>query len=45
MPDGRIKHVHVVARPVQDGSHDTEFVGAVTDITEHKEAEQKLKEQ
>ena len=45
MPDGRIKQVHVVARPVQNGSHDTEFVGAVTDITERKEAEQKLKEQ
>ena len=45
MRDGRVKHVHVVARPVQNGSHDTEFVGAVTDITERKDAEQKLKEQ
>jgi PAS domain S-box-containing protein len=42
MPDGSIKHVHVVARALSDKSGTAEFVGAVTDITEGKRAEKKL---
>src|SRR5204863_9889683 len=34
MPDGSIKHVHVVARPSRTPSGEVEFVGAVMDITE-----------
>ena len=31
MPDGRIKHVHIIGRAVETGN--LEFVGAVTDVT------------
>jgi formate hydrogenlyase transcriptional activator len=40
MPDGRIKHLHVVAKAMQGSSGDIEFVGAVMDITERKRAEE-----
>jgi PAS domain S-box-containing protein len=43
MPDGSIKHVHVVARALIDESGSVEFVGAVMDITERKQAEQKFR--
>jgi transcriptional regulator with GAF, ATPase, and Fis domain len=36
--DGKIKHVRVVGRPVMNESSSPEFVGAVTDITERREA-------
>ena len=36
--DGKIKHVRVVGRPVINESAHPEFVGAVTDITERREA-------
>src|SRR6202167_4115049 len=45
MPNGRVKHVHVLASVLQDASGNREFVGAVTDITEHKTAEGKIREQ
>jgi len=38
MPDGATKHLHVLARPVHDESGNLEFVGAVTDITDRREA-------
>jgi PAS domain S-box-containing protein len=38
MPDGSIKHLHVVAHAVGDESSQVEFVGAVTDITQHYES-------
>jgi formate hydrogenlyase transcriptional activator len=38
MPDGNIKHVRVVARPVMNESDNPEFVGAVTDVTERRAA-------
>jgi len=44
MPDGSVKHVHVVGRPSEDESGRFEFVGAVTDITERKRAEALLSE-
>jgi formate hydrogenlyase transcriptional activator len=43
MPDGRLKHVHALAHVVQDASGTREFVGAVSDITEHKTAEDALR--
>jgi formate hydrogenlyase transcriptional activator len=43
LPDGRVKHVHALAHVVQDASGNREFVGAVTDITEHKAAEEALR--
>ena len=44
MPDGAVKYLRVVAHPSnKDGSADLEFIGAVTDITERKQAEQKFR--
>src|SRR5476651_2538390 len=45
LADGRVKHVHAIARAVQDASGHREFVGAVTDITERKTAEEKIRVQ
>ncbi len=42
-PDGRLKHVHAIAHALQDASGNREFVGAVTDITERKTAEEALR--
>jgi PAS domain S-box-containing protein len=44
MPDGTVKHVHATAHAVTDGSDGIEFVGAVTDVTARRQAEQKLHE-
>jgi DNA-binding NtrC family response regulator len=44
LPDACVKHVRVVGHPSGDGSGDFEFVGAVTDITERKQAEADLKQ-
>jgi PAS domain S-box-containing protein len=41
--DGRVKHVHAIARVIPDGSGNCEFIGAVTDITERKTAEEKIR--
>ena len=43
LPDGSVKHVHVVGNPSRDESGNFEFVGAVTDITERKQAEESLR--
>src|SRR5262249_8723706 len=43
MPDGSVKHLRVVGRPSKDKSGDFEFVGAVTDVTERKRAEEILR--
>ena len=45
MPNGAIKHIHVLAHSHREGSGDIEFIGAVTDITERKLAEEKIREQ
>jgi len=39
MPDGSVKHLHVIAHPARNGSGEVEFVGAVMDVTERKRAE------
>jgi PAS domain S-box-containing protein len=43
MPDGSVKYVHVVAHALNDESGGVEFVGAVTDTTERKRAEEALR--
>src|SRR5260370_34910184 len=43
MPSGAIKHIHVRAHALPDSSVDIEVVGAVTDITERKAAEEALR--
>ena len=45
LPDGRVKHVHAIAHAVQNASGHREFIGAVTDITERKTAEEKIRAQ
>jgi len=42
MPDGSVKYLRVVGRPSKAESGGLEFVGAVTDITERKQAEEAL---
>ena len=44
LPDGRIKHVHALAHALTDASGKREFVGAGIDITEHKKAQENLRE-
>src|SRR6266478_10250435 len=44
MPYGSIKYLRVVGRPLQDEGRRSEFVGAVTDITDQKRAEESLGE-
>ena len=45
LPDGSIKYVRVLAHvSPYAGSSDLEFVGAITDITERKRAEQELQQ-
>src|SRR5579859_5623370 len=39
LPDGVIKHVHVVAHAGRDTSGNLEYAGVVTDITERKRAD------
>jgi signal transduction histidine kinase/DNA-binding response OmpR family regulator len=42
MPDGRVKHIHVVARAVRSEAGDVDFVGAVMDVTSIRLAEREL---
>jgi PAS domain S-box-containing protein len=45
MPDGLVKHVHVVGHLLETGQPGkTELVGAITDITERKRAETALRQ-
>jgi PAS domain S-box-containing protein len=45
MPDGSVKHVHVVGHLLETGQPGkTELVGAITDITERKRAEAALRQ-
>jgi PAS domain S-box-containing protein len=39
LPNGRVKHVHALAHALRDASGDREFIGALTDITEQRQAE------
>jgi formate hydrogenlyase transcriptional activator len=44
MPDGSVKHLHVLARALTTSSGNLEFVGAVTDVTVAKQAEEKIRQ-
>src|SRR3984885_952707 len=44
MPNGSVKHLHVSARVVTTTSGNLEYVGAVTDITAAKQAEEKSRQ-
>ena len=44
LPDGSVKHVHVVGRPVREVPGTLEFVGAVMDITAEKMAIRQIQE-
>src|SRR6266446_2044755 len=43
MPDGSIKHVHVLAQPFKDQCCNVEFVGTLMDVTDSKKAFQEIK--
>jgi len=43
MPDGAVKHLHVIAHFLQNSSGNLEFVGAVMDVTSTKHAEEALR--
>jgi PAS domain S-box-containing protein len=46
LPDGAIKHFHSVGHPVLNEAGDlVEFIGTTVDITERKQAEEKIREQ
>jgi len=42
MPDGSVRHLHVVARASRDESGSLEFIGAVMEVTATKRAEEEL---
>jgi PAS domain S-box-containing protein len=44
MPNGTVKHLHVSARVLTNSSGNLEFVGAVTDVTAAKQAEEKSRQ-
>jgi PAS domain S-box-containing protein len=44
MPDGAVKHVRVTARPFRDSLGEMEFVGAITDVSEEREAQSAIRE-
>jgi PAS domain S-box-containing protein len=43
MPDGSVKHLHVLARALEPSSGNLEYVGAVTDVTAAKRSEETLR--
>jgi PAS domain S-box-containing protein len=43
MPDGRVKHLHILTRTLRTSSGNLEIIGAVTDVTAAKQAEEKLR--
>src|SRR6266850_7091880 len=44
MPDGSVKHVHIVAHAERDELGELEFVGAVMDVTVTKGAEERIRQ-
>jgi PAS domain S-box-containing protein len=43
MPGGSVKYLHVLARALEPSSGNLEYVGAVTDVSQRKQAEQKFR--
>jgi formate hydrogenlyase transcriptional activator len=44
MPDGSVKHLHVIGRASSTSSGNVEYVGALTDVTAAKQAEDKIRQ-
>jgi PAS domain S-box-containing protein len=44
MTDGSVKHLHVLARALKTSPGNLEYVGAVTDVTAAKQAEEKIRQ-
>jgi PAS domain S-box-containing protein len=44
MPDGSVKHLHVVAHPLGEATGPLEYVGALMDITAEKRAQEALQQ-
>ncbi len=44
MEDGRVKHAHIMGRALQNLSGNLEYVGAMTDITAAKKADEKIRQ-
>jgi PAS domain S-box-containing protein len=44
MPDGSIKHLHVIGHAEGDKCGECEFIGAVMDVTAAKEAEERIRQ-
>jgi hypothetical protein len=42
-PDSRMKYLHVLAKPLQSAGDEIEFAGAAVDITEAKQAEERIR--
>jgi PAS domain S-box-containing protein len=42
MPDGSVKHIHVVAHAVKDHARKLEFIGALMNVTAAKQADEQL---
>jgi PAS domain S-box-containing protein len=42
MPDGSVKHMHLVARPTRDKDGQVEYIGAIQDVTQHRTSEDAL---
>ncbi len=42
-PDGSIRHLYGLGRPVLNGPGDLEFMGSIVDVTEQKQAEEHLR--
>jgi signal transduction histidine kinase len=43
LPDGSVKHVHVIARPVTDDSGGLGYLGAIQDVTQRRRADDALR--
>jgi PAS domain S-box-containing protein len=44
MPDGRVKHLHVLGRALKTSPSDLEYAGVVMDVTAAKRAEEKIRQ-
>jgi hypothetical protein len=45
LPGGSVKHVHLRAHALRDSSGNIEFLGAISDLTERKVSEEKIRNQ
>jgi PAS domain S-box-containing protein len=44
MPDGSVKHIHLVAHAIKDETGKMEFVGAISDVTAARIAEERIRQ-